>query len=284
MSSGIRMRDKRPVASLIFGNCMRRVEECTESALDAGYMEESAAGAPPKPNSALAELIFNFVIPILVLKKLDDFVPLDSAVVLCVALAFPLGFGIRDFVRVRKVNVFSVLGMVNVLLTGVIGVLELPPRWVAVKEAAIPGILGLVVVISMWTPYPLVRTLLYNPKILKVDLINAKLEEHDAKEGFEKTLKHATWYLAASFFLSAGLNYALAKIMVKTSPAVDRAAFNNEIGSMWIWSYVVIVVPSVTVMMIALWTIFRGIKAHAGLTMEEVMVGLEEEKKAPSTN
>lgn len=253
-------------------------------ALDASLMEESAVKTTPKQNSALADLIFNFVIPILVLKKLDRLVDLDSSVVLCIALAFPLGFGLRDFISLRKVNIFSVLGFINVLLIGVIGLLELPPRWVAVKEAAIPGVLGLVVVISMWTPYPLVKTLLYNPRILKIDLIDQKLGEKGAKEKFEATLKHATWYLGGSFFLSAILNYTLAKVLVKTSPAVDRVAFNDEIGSMWAWSFVVIVVPSMIVMMFALWTIFRGIKTHAGLTMEEVMVGMEETKEAPSGN
>ena len=247
-------------------------------------MEESAAKNAPKANSALADLIFNFLIPILVLKRLDRVIDLDSSVVLCIALAFPLGFGLRDFIRLRKVNIFSVLGFINVLLIGVIGLLKLPPQWVAVKEAAIPGVLGLVVVISMWTPYPLVKTLLYNPRILKIDLIDQKLGEKGSKDKFETTLKHATWYLGGSFFLSSVLNYTLAKILVTTSPAVDLEAFNQEIASMWTWSYVVILVPSMIVMMFALWTIFRGIKTHAGLTMEEVMVGMEESKEAPSGN
>jgi len=162
-------------------------------------------------------------------------------------------------------------------LTGVIGVLELPPGWVAVKEAAIPAILGLLVLGSMWTPYPLVKTLLYNPKILKIDLIDEKLEQNGKKEHFEKTLRGATWLLAGSFLVSAILNFTLAKIMVKTSPSVDKQLFNQEISSMWAWSMVVIVIPSMIVMVLALWTLIRGIRTHAGLTMEEVMVGVKEE-------
>jgi hypothetical protein len=260
------------------------IEERADSALDASSMEKADAKQTPKKDSALMDLVFNLLIPVLILKKTDDFIDLDSGIILLIALAFPLGFGLKDFILSRKINIFSILGLVNILLTGVIGLLELPPKWVAVKEAAIPGILGLAVVISMRTRYPLLKTLLYNPRILKIDLIERKLAEHGAKEKFEETLKRATWYLAGSFFVSSGLNYTLAKIMVKTSPAIDRTVFNSEIASMWTWSMVVIVVPSMVVMMFALWTIFHGIKLHAGLTMEEVMVGMEAEPPPSSSD
>lgn len=239
-------------------------------------MENAETKSVPKKDSPFVDLIFNLLIPILILKKADDFLHLDPTFILIIALAFPLGFGLKDYFLKKKVNIFSILGLVNVLLTGVIGLLELSPKWVAVKEAAIPGVLGLAVVISMWTRFPLVKTLLYNRKILKVDLIDRKLEENASRVEFEGTLKRATWYLAGSFLVSSVLNYTLAKIMVTTSPAVDKNLFNSEISSMWAWSMVVIVVPSMVVMAFALWTIFRGIKTHTGLTMEEVMVGLEE--------
>ncbi len=35
------------------------------------------------------------------------------------------------------------LGLISVLLTGGIGLLELDPQWLAIKEAAIPGIIGI---------------------------------------------------------------------------------------------------------------------------------------------
>jgi len=230
------------------------------------------------------DLVFNLLIPVLILKKGDSWLGLDPGVVLMIALAFPIGFGIKDFVVDRKVNIFSVLGFANVLLTGVIGLFELSPGWVAVKEAAVPGVIGIAVVVSMWTPYPLVRTLLYSPKILKIDLIEERLQGRETRTAFDKTLNHATWLLAASFLVSSILNYTLARIMVKTSPAVNKVAFNDEISSMWIWSMVVIVIPSTLVMVFALWKIIHGIKQHTGLTMEEVMVGMEEQKPSSSTD
>ena len=47
--------------------------------------------------------------------------------------------------------------------------MEIDARWLAVKEAAVPLVIGLAVMISTRTKYPLVRTLLYNPSVLDVD-------------------------------------------------------------------------------------------------------------------
>ncbi|MDG4870470.1 MFS transporter, partial [Guyparkeria sp. 1SP6A2] len=60
---------------------------------------------------------------------------------LFVALAFPLIFGIVSFIQERKINFYSALGLISVLLTGGIGLLQLDPAYIAIKEAAIPGII-----------------------------------------------------------------------------------------------------------------------------------------------
>ena len=44
---------------------------------------------------------------------------------LIVALVFPLGYGVYDFVRRRKTNFISVLGFVSVLLSGGLGLMKL---------------------------------------------------------------------------------------------------------------------------------------------------------------
>jgi hypothetical protein len=246
-------------------------------------MRMSQSSTASKSNeSPFVDLIFNLLIPFMILKKADEWLGLDPVLAFVFALAFPLGIGVKDFFVKKKVNIFSVLGFVNVLLTGGIGLLALSPFWVAVKEASIPLVLGLAIVISMWTPYPLVKTVLYNDKILKVGEIDAALEERKSKSAFEGTLRTATWWLAGAFLVSATLNYVLARIMVKTHPSENMAQFNDEIGSMWIWSIVVIAIPSTCVMIFALWSIIRGIKKHAGLTFEQVMVGMEE--SSPSTD
>jgi len=120
-------------------------------------------------------------------------------------------------------------------LTGGIGVLELDNKWLAIKEAAIPAAIGIGVLISSYTKYPLVKTLLYNPAVLNVEKINSKLEEKDNKPQFEKQLLSANFLLAGTFFFSAVMNYALAKWVVVSPSGTE--AFNQELGKMMAMSY-----------------------------------------------
>ena len=68
-----------------------------------------------------------------------------------------------------------------------------------------PGVIGLAVVISMRTRYPIVRSLLYSEKIIDVPAVDAALERYGNRQQFDRTLNVASWLLAGSFFLSAVL-------------------------------------------------------------------------------
>jgi hypothetical protein len=61
---------------------------------------------------------------------------------LLLALAFPVVWGVREGLQRRKVSAMAVLGVVSTLLTGGIGLLKVDPFWLAVKEAAVPGLIG----------------------------------------------------------------------------------------------------------------------------------------------
>ena len=255
-------------------------------------VQNTTGQQPEKRESMLANLLLNIVIPTLILMKgsespwlAEQLTKLDSQfglsmasiydvhgvkLAIIVALAFPILYGIHDFKRSKKVNVFSGLGVFSILLTGGISLLELDPQYIAIKEAAIPGILGLVTVLSMKTKYPLVKTFLYNDKILRTDRIAKALSEHQKEAEFEKSLKIASWLVAGSFFLSSFLNYVLAKWII-VSPA-GTAAFNEELGKMTALSFPVISIPATIVLVSALFYLFSSIKKLTGLTLEEVMV------------
>lgn len=255
-------------------------------------VQNTTGQQPEKRESMLANLLLNIVIPTLILMKGSEspwvagqLIALDAQLglsmgpfydahgvklAIIVALAFPILYGIHDFKRSKKVNVFSGLGVFSILLTGGISLLELDPKYIAIKEAAIPGILGLVTVLSMKTKYPLVKTFLYNDKILRTDRIAQALSEHQKEAEFEKSLKIASWLVAGSFFLSSFLNYVLAKWII-VSPA-GTAAFNEELGKMTALSFPVISIPATIVLVSALFYLFNSIKKLTGLTLEEVMV------------
>ncbi len=236
------------------------------------------------PENPWLNLGFNIIVPSLILIKGDDWfasrvegLPVEPATFFFVAaLAFPLGYGIYDFVRRRTFNFFSILGMIGVLLTGGIGLLKLPPGWVAVKEAAIPGILGIATLISAFTKAPLVRVFLYRPEIFRVERIQKRLDQKGTQSGFERLMRQTTYLLAASFFLSAVLNYALAKWIVVSPAGTD--AFNDELGKMMAWSFPVIMVPTLGMTVVALWLCFRGLKELTGLTLEDLLEDPKESK------
>jgi hypothetical protein len=224
----------------------------------------------PRKESLLANLLLNIVVPTLILTKLsgDDWLGTKWAIV--VALAFPLGYGLRALQQSGKVNFFSALGVVSILLTGGISLLELDAQYIAIKEAAIPGLLGVATVLSLYTRWPLVKTLLYNDRILDTAKIAKALISRGTELAFERTLSYASWMIAGSFFLSSALNYILAKVLLQSPPGTQ--AFNEELGKMTALSFPVIALPATIILMLVLFYLFHRIGKLTGLKLEEIMV------------
>ncbi|GAA5523803.1 hypothetical protein Maes01_00352 [Microbulbifer aestuariivivens] len=225
---------------------------------------------PAKRESLLLNLLLNIIIPTLILTKMSGDEWLGTKLAIVVALAFPLLYGLRDFSQSGKVNFFSALGIISILLTGGISLLELDAKYIAIKEAAIPGLLGLATLGSLYTRWPLVRTLLYNDRILDTQKIARALEGNGNSGAFERSLQHASWMIAGSFFLSSALNYILAKILLQSPPGT--AAFNEELGKMTALSFPVIALPATIILMGALFFLFRRIGQLTGLKLEDVIV------------
>ncbi len=229
----------------------------------------SPAHKQPEKENMLVNILLNIVIPTLILTKGSKEAYLGPTWGLVVALAFPLGYGLYDYWRTRKINLFSAIGLVSVMLTGGISLLKLPPEYMAIKEATIPGLLGLATLLSIYTPYPLVRTFLYNEKVMQVGKVHRALEHYNNVGAFEKTLTNATYMLAASFFLSSVLNYVLAKMVLVSPPGTEE--YNAELGTMTALSFPVITIPSMIVFMGALFYLFRSITRLTHLHWEEII-------------
>jgi intracellular septation protein A len=227
----------------------------------------------PKSENMFVSLVINIIIPSIILMKFSGDEYLGVVNGLLVALSFPLFYGLWDLVRCRRFNWISLLGLISILLTGGIGLLQLDPQWLAIKEASIPLIIGLVVLASTYTRYPLVRVMIYNDKIINLPKVDAALQQYQTHAAFEKRLMQASYMLAGSFFLSATLNYILARWIVVSPPGTT--AFNEELGKMTALSYPVIVLPSMIVLMLTIWFIISGVKKLTHLELEEIFHGGE---------
>ncbi len=225
-----------------------------------------------KPNP-LVEIVVTIVVPALILMKLSGDKGLGNVPALLLALAFPLGWGLWDGWRRRKLNWLAVLGVVSTLLTGGIGLLKLDPQWLAVKEAAVPGLIGLVILGSTWTASPLIRLLVFNASLFDVDRVHQALEARRNTSAFEARLRTGTVLLAGTFFFSSLANYILTRWVVN-SPAGSEA-FNEELGRLTLLSYPIIAVPSLLMMMALMFWLARGAKALTGLDLGDMLQGGE---------
>ncbi|WP_325893111.1 VC0807 family protein [Grimontia sp. NTOU-MAR1] len=220
-----------------------------------------------KPN-ALFEIVFNVFLPSFILMKFSGEEHLGTVMALVVALAFPVAYGGMELIRSKKLNLIAALGFVSVLLTGGIGLLELDTQWLAIKEALIPGVIGLAVLISTFTPYPIVKKMIFNDTLLNLELIKERLAQTNNTEAFERCLTTSNYLFASTFVFSSAMNYFLATWIV-TSPA-GTVAFNEELGKMTLYSYPMIAIPSMLMMLGIFYYVWRQVRAMTSLETEQI--------------
>lgn len=221
-----------------------------------------------KKSNPFLEIVFNVVIPSGILMKLSGDEHLGSVGALVIALAFPLAFGGYELIRFRKFNFISLLGFVSVMLTGGIGLLELDTKWLAVKEALIPGLIGVGVFISTFTKFPVVKKMIFNDTVLNLTEINLRLTQNGQQADFERCLMKSNYLFASTFVFSSIMNYVLATWIV-TSPS-GTAAFNEELGRMTLLSYPMIAIPSMVMMMGIFYFVWRQIRSMTQLEAAQI--------------
>jgi hypothetical protein len=218
----------------------------------------------------LADLLLTVILPSLVLESLSKPERLGPAWALVLALLMPLGFGVYCFVKKRGLNIFSVLGLVAVIVTGGIGLLNLDPLWFALKEAAFPVFLGLAFPLSFYWKKPLVNELLLNPQVINQGLLNASLDTEFKRGAMNNLLGRASWALAGTMLLSAVAN-ALLVLYFLEGKNPGSEAYIQAIGRQnWV-GFIVIGLPMVGVTMALLFWLLARIQRLTGLEREDLM-------------
>lgn len=228
-----------------------------------------------KPENAFLNILFNIVIPILILNKGSKF--LGSFWGLVIALAFPLSYGIYDHITRKKTNAISILGLLNVGITGSLALFKLHGIWFAIKEAAFPLLVGAFVFGSAFTKSPFISTLFLNPQLIDVGRLKARLFERKTEDDFNQLLKKSTLWISLSFVFSAICNFVLAvRIFEPIAETLDAEAqaqvLNEQIASMTTWSMGVIVLPCILFMVAIFLYLTKGMQRLSGLTEDELLV------------
>jgi len=234
-----------------------------------------------KKENPLISIILNIVIPVFILKKgnniLTDvdfiFSINEQIVVLLVALSFPMIYFFIDLSLKKQANFISILGFVNVLLTGGIGVFGgmygLSRIWFILKEGLMPLIIGLVFLFTIKKGNPLMRTFIYNEAIFNTGVINNKLNEINKLSDFNKVLEKSSYLIVLAFFFSSIIQFVLASIIVTVDPG--HIDFNDQVGTMTWVSYFVVMIPSLLMFGISIYRMVMGIKELTGFKTEDFL-------------
>jgi hypothetical protein len=225
----------------------------------------------PKRENLLLNLACNIAIPTIVLVQLSKDKWLGAQWGMIVALIFPLGYGIYDLLTRKKTNLFSIVGVLSVLLTGGLNQMRAGNMWFAIKEAAIPALFGIAMLVSTRTKRPLVRELLWNDQVIDTAKVDAVLAEKGQRGELDRLLSRANLGLALSFLLSAVLNFGLARYLLKSPTGTPE--FNAELGRMHVLNWPVIVLPSMVVTVIVFWKLMNGLTRITGLPFDEIFHG-----------
>lgn len=218
----------------------------------------------------LADLLLTVILPSVVLESLSKPERLGPVWALVVALLMPLGFGLYCFAQKRGLNIFSVLGLVAVIVTGGLGLLNLSPLWFALKEAAFPVFLGLAFPLSFYWKKPLVNELLLNPQVINQRLLNDSLDTEPKRGAMLALLGQASWALAGTMLLSAVAN-ALLVLYFLEGKTPGSEAYTQAIGRQnWV-GFIVIGLPMAGVTMALLIWLLGRIQKLTGLEREDLM-------------
>ena len=178
---------------------------------------------PPGPakENPLHNFLLNVLLPVVALSVLskEGGKPWHIGPVwgMVLAVSVPLAYGIWFFARHRRPNAFSLIGLGSVLLTGGITLFSWRPDGTihpkaallfALKEASIPLVLGLCVILSHRSRTPLVKVLLINPDLFDLPRIEAALQEKNRQEEYAALLWHTALAFGGSFLISTALRSA----------------------------------------------------------------------------
>jgi intracellular septation protein A len=220
-----------------------------------------------KQRQLYLNMFVNIIIPSVILIKFSGDEYLGKVYGLATALAFPIIYGLYDLYKSTKVNWFSIIGLISILFTGGISFFELDRTWMIIKETAIPLIMGIVVLASHFTKFPLVKKLLQ--EVIDMEKIREVLAQKGTVDRFEKKLNYSSYMMTSTFFVSAILNYALAEYVLIGQPGSKE--FNESLGKMTALSFPVIMVPMMLMTAFIFYYLLHDITKDTELEWEQIL-------------
>ena len=241
-----------------------------------------------KTEKPLHSVLFNIFIPVLILKNgnkwLDkyfgdtenihnwmDYLDFPS-LVFAIALIFPLAYFIYDFITRKNINVISILGFINILLTGGIGVfgskLGLTKNWFILKEGLLPLVIGFSLFLMSIFKKESFYNIFLNELMFKKDKIINSIDDN-LKSQFDRVLKVTGYYFISGFVISSIIQFFLASMIVVSNPG--DTSFNEEVSTMTWVSYIAVLLPTMIILGKGFMGLITGIEKLTGMKKEEFL-------------
>lgn len=225
---------------------------------------------PPKQPSALMDIALTVVAPSFVLDYLSPPDRLGPFYALVVSMLFPLAFGVWCWWKKHAWNVFSILGLATILLSGGLGLLKLDAFWFSIKESAMPLALGAAFPLSHAWGKPLINALVMQPQLLNLRALEAALHTPERRAAFERAVWGASWGIGLGMIGSSVANFFLALYLLGGKEPGGEA-FVRGIGTLNWASMIVIGVPMMVVMLLVFMALVRSVQHITGLERADLM-------------
>jgi intracellular septation protein A len=249
-----------------------------------------AGEATPAQENPFADIIINVLVPVLVLSYLskegDAVWNIGPMWAMFVALAIPIGYGIWHYLKYRQMNVFSLVGLFSVVLTGAItiylwsgnaSVRKNAALLFGIKEAVQPLVLGSLLLITHKMSKPLFNVFVYNDAIFDLPQIEAAIAERGTEPDYKRLLWKATLLFFGAFLISSVLNLGLAFYFLGDLDPLSadwKELYNKDVAKITGWGFVVIGAPILVVGGCILWYLVTGLKRLTGLDTETILEAL----------
>ena len=195
-----------------------------------------------------------------------------SSIVFFIALICPVIYFFYDLLNRKNINLISILGFINILLTGGIGIFGakfgLSKNWFIFKEGMLPVIIGLVLIIMSKYRQNSFNNILLNEVLFDNDKIRNSIKE-DMQYEFEYIIRKAGYYLIGGFFISSIIQFTLASLIVVSSPG--EPSFNKEVSTMTWVSYIAVLLITMLIIGKGYFGLISGIEKVTSLKKEEFL-------------
>ena len=239
----------------------------------------------------LLSVCFNIFIPVMVLKNGEDWILkilvyfgrgdltlqksniIDlSSISFIIAITFPIAYFIYDLLKKKNINIISIFGFINVLLTGGIGIFGakygLSKNWFIFKEGFLPLFIGSLLLLMRRFKKVSFNKILLNDILFDNEKIGASIKE-EVQSDFESIVRNAGNHFIFGLFISSIIQFFLASIIVVSDPG--ESSFNDQVATMTWVSYLAVLIPTILIVGKGYWELIVGMERITGLKKEDFL-------------